>query len=170
MMRNTQEIYFAGGFHGASAWSLRDRSRPRQWGSTDSLQSAYDGYAECVHTTFDPAEVTLQQLIEYFFEIIDPFSLNRQGKDAGPKYRTGIYSTDSTHLQQAKAYINSRKDASQIAVEILPLTNYVTSAAEHQGRLTRCHIPKELLHKYRRKSGAPSFSWSTSGTAPANDS
>jgi peptide-methionine (S)-S-oxide reductase len=48
----------------------------------------------------------------------------------------------------------SRKDADHIAVEVLPLTNYIPRYPEHQDRLTRCpedacHLPKELLYKYR---------------------
>jgi peptide-methionine (S)-S-oxide reductase len=51
----------------------------------------------------------------------------------------------------------SREDAERIAMEVLPLTNYVRSDEEHQDRLTRCpedtcHLPRELLHKYRRCS------------------
>ena len=55
---------------------------------------------------------------------------------------------------QLSQWIASRKDADRIAVEVLPLTNYIPSDPEHQDRLTRCpedtcHIPKSLLHKYK---------------------
>lgn len=90
----------------------------------------------------------------YFFEIIDPYSVNKQGPDVGEKYRTGVYSDDPDHLEQAKAFIAARSDADRIVVEVLPLTNYVRSADEHQDRLARCpddycHIPREVLHRYR---------------------
>ncbi len=54
----------------------------------------------------------------------------------------------------AKAFIAARDDKKRIVVEVLPLTNYVRSADEHQDRLTRCpddycHIPKEQLEKYK---------------------
>ncbi|MDF5104142.1 peptide-methionine (S)-S-oxide reductase, partial [Vibrio parahaemolyticus] len=57
----------------------------------------------------------------------------------------------------AKAFIAARPDADKIAVEVLPLTNYVPSDDEHQDRLTNfpndyCHIPLDLLHKYRDNS------------------
>ena len=116
--------------------------------------SEYDGYAECVRTVFDPAKVTVSRLIEYLFEIIDPNSINQQGPDVGQKYRTGVYSKIEAHLNEAKLWIASREDAGRIAVEVLPLTNYIPSDPEHQDRLTRCpedtcHIPKSLLHKYK---------------------
>ena len=43
----------------------------------------YDGYAECVRTIFDPNQVTVARLVEYLFEIIDPYSLYKQGPDVG---------------------------------------------------------------------------------------
>ena len=159
--QNTQEIFFAGG----CLWGVQEYLRHlpgvvateagRANGTTQNLQGVYDGYAECVRTQFDPAAVSLEQLIAYFFEIIDPYSLNQQGQDVGEKYRTGIYSKDPDHLKQAKAWLQARADAAQIAVEILPLSNYIKSAEEHQDRLTRCptdtcHLPEELLQKYRK--------------------
>ncbi len=93
--------------------------------------------------------------MDYLFEIIDPYSVNRQGEDVGEKYRTGVYSADPRHLKVARTLIDNRSDADRIAVEILPLTNYVRSADEHQDRLERCpddycHIPKTLLDKYKQ--------------------
>ena len=100
----------------------------------------------------------LQSLIEHLFEIIDPYSLNKQGVDVGKKYRTGLYSTNPGHLEEARAFIDSRKDRDKIVVEVLPLTNYVRSAEEHQHHLERypedcsyCHIPDEVLNKYRNQ-------------------
>ena len=92
--------------------------------------------------------------MEYLFEIIDPYSINQQGPDIGEKYRTGVYSKTEAHLNEAKQWISSRKDSDRIAVEVLPLTNYIPSDPEHQDRLTRCpedacHLPKSLLHKYK---------------------
>ncbi|ONI44697.1 methionine sulfoxide reductase A [Candidatus Epulonipiscioides gigas] len=131
-----------------------DTEAGRANGLTNILDGEYDGYAECVKTTFDPKIINLCQLIDYFFEIIDPYSLNKQGIDIGKKYRTGIYSNNEQHLEIAKKYINDRSDREKIVVEVLDLNNYVKSAAEHQDRLDKypndyCHIPKELLNKYK---------------------
>ncbi|PIC59209.1 methionine sulfoxide reductase A [Sporosarcina sp. P12(2017)] len=122
-------------------------------GSGCTLEGDYDGYAECVKTEFDPTVVTIKRLMEYLFEIIDPYSLNKQGADIGEKYRTGIYSENPEHLKEAKAFLKDRSDADRIVVEVLPLTNYVRSADEHQDRLATCptdycHIPDRLLNKY----------------------
>ncbi|EPP24268.1 peptide-methionine (S)-S-oxide reductase [Vibrio fluvialis] len=157
-----EEIYFAGG----CLWGVQEFMRHlpgvthteagRANGTTDTTQSEYDGYAECVRTQFDPAQVSVEQLMDYLFEIIDPYSINKQGIDVGPKYRTGVYSDNSAHLERAIKYISERPDADKIAVEVLPLTNYVRSDDEHQDRLTLhpddyCHIPVDLLHKYRNQ-------------------
>ncbi|WP_411843802.1 peptide-methionine (S)-S-oxide reductase [Salinicoccus sp. HZC-1] len=123
-------------------------------GASQTLEGEYDGYAECVKTEFDPAVVTIRELTGYLFEIINPYSLNKQGQDVGEKYRTGIYSEKPEHLKEARAFISGRNDHDRIAVEVLPLTKYVRSAEEHQDRLTRCpndycHIPEEILNKYK---------------------
>ena len=153
-------VYFAGG----CLWGVQKfiKTLPgvgfteagRANGKTNILDSDYDGYVECVKTEFDPSIVTIGQLMDYFFEIIDPYSLNKQGEDIGEKYRTGVYSNNQKHLEEAKAYISKRSDCDKIVVEVLPLTNYVRSAEEHQDRLTKCpndycHIPKEKLKKYK---------------------
>lgn len=155
-----QEIYFAGG----CLWGVQEFMRHlpgvmsteagRVNGSSDTTSTPYDGYAECVRTLFDPLQVSIAQLMDFFFEIIDPYSLNKQGDDVGEKYRTGVYSTNADHLSQAKQYIAQRSDADKIVVEVLPMLNYVKSDLEHQDRLTNhpndyCHIPLDLLHKYK---------------------
>ncbi|WP_447401305.1 peptide-methionine (S)-S-oxide reductase [Vibrio harveyi] len=158
-----EEIYFAGG----CLWGVQEFMRHlpgvisteagRANGTTDNTQTEYDGYAECVKTQFAPEQVSVETLMGYLFEIIDPHSVNKQGEDVGEKYRTGVYSQNEQHLAIAKAFIAARPDAEKIAVEVLPLTNYVPSDDEHQDRLTRfpndyCHIPLDLLHKYKNPS------------------
>ena len=153
-------IYFAGG----CLWGVQEfikhlpgvvaTEAGRANGLTDTTRGTYDGYAECVKVSFCPSTVNLNELISYFFEIIDPYSINKQGDDVGKKYRTGIYSKQSSHLKTGIEYINRRGDANKIVVEILPMLNYVKSDEEHQERLARfpndyCHIPKEILHKYK---------------------
>jgi peptide-methionine (S)-S-oxide reductase len=153
-------IFFAGG----CLWGVQEfikhlpgviaTEAGRANGLTDSTKNSYDGYAECVKVIFTPNAVNVIELIGYFFEIIDPYSINKQGEDVGKKYRTGIYSKQSSHLKTAIEYITRRDDADKVVVEILPLLNYVKSDAQHQERLTRfpndyCHIPKKILHKYK---------------------
>ena len=157
---NPEEIYLAGG----CLWGVQEFVRylpgvilteaGRANGNSNANKSDYDGYAECVRTVFDPIQVSVARLVKYLFEIIDPYSLNKQGPDIGPKYRTGIYSKTEKHLQEARSWISNREDAEHIAVEVLALSNFVSSVSEHQNRLTRYpnekyHIPRMVLHKYR---------------------
>ncbi|WP_404339563.1 peptide-methionine (S)-S-oxide reductase [Pseudoalteromonas mariniglutinosa] len=155
-----ETLYFAGG----CLWGVQEFMKHlpgvittevgRANGTRKTITCEYDGYAECVKVTFDTGVVTLNQLINYFFEIIDPYSINRQGDDVGEKYRTAIFSKDHNHLKIAREYIKHRDDAANIVVKVELLTNYVASDAEHQDRLSRfpddyCHIPLDLLHKYK---------------------
>lgn len=152
-------IYFAGGcLWGVQAFiktlpGVKITEAGRANGKTNTLEGDYDGYAECVKTKYDPNIVSLEQLLDCFFEIIDPYSLNKQGSDVGRKYRTGVYSKNQKHLEKTRSYIKKRVDCDKIVVEVLPLTNYIKSAEEHQDRLEKCpddycHIPKNLLNKY----------------------
>ena len=160
MEKKTEEIYLAGG----CLWGVQEfiRHLPgvltteagRANGSSQSINGSYDGYAECVRVSFNTDTLSVARLMEYLFEIIDPYSDDRQGPDMGKRYRTGVYSREDTHLAQAREFIESREDALMIAIEILPLTNYLRSEDEHQDRLKNfpedaCHLPKEILHKYR---------------------
>lgn len=159
-LSENETLYFAGG----CLWGVQEfvkhlpgvisTEAGRANGTTNTTNSAYDGYAECVKIQFDPKRVSVATLMHYFFEIIDPYSKNKQGQDVGEKYRTGLYSENSEHLAQARDFIAKRSDQAQIVVEVLPLLNYVKSDDEHQDRLTRfpqdyCHIPLDLLHKYK---------------------
>lgn len=156
-------IYLAGG----CLWGVQHfmRSVPgvisteagRANGASNSLEGDYDGYAECVKVTFDETLTSARKMTEHLFEIIDPYSVNKQGVDVGLKYRTGVYSESPDHLEAARDYINSRGDRDKIVVEVLPLTNYVRSADEHQDRLERfpedcsyCHIADDVMNKYRK--------------------
>ncbi|MGJ8549606.1 peptide-methionine (S)-S-oxide reductase [Winogradskyella wichelsiae] len=133
-------------------------------GTTYSTKTPYDGYAECVKTSFDINSVSVEELIYYLLEIIDPFSINQQGNDIGKKYRTGIYSSNQNHLikvknciKQIEETLNAKnKTFKTIAIEVLPITNFVPSDTKHQDRLTShpedysyCHIPLNVLHKYK---------------------
>ncbi|MEC2158890.1 peptide-methionine (S)-S-oxide reductase [Virgibacillus halodenitrificans] len=153
-------IYFAGGcLWGVQAFiktlpgvSFTEAGRAN--GTSHTLDGDYDGYAECVKTEFDPTVVTIKELMSYFLEIIDPYSVNKQGQDVGEKYRTGVYSENPDHLKEAEEFLREREDYDRIVVEVLPLTNYVKSAEEHQDRLAKCpndycHIPEALLNKYK---------------------
>ena len=158
---SNQEIYLAGG----CLWGVQEFFRyipgvisteaGRANGSSQSTDGTYDGYAECVRIFFDSDQLSANDLIKHLFEIIDPYSINKQGPDSGRQYRTGVYSRSEAHLLVAREFIEQREDSPNIAVEVLPLDNYVKSHMKHQDRLMRmpndpCHLPKDLLYKYRK--------------------
>lgn len=155
-----ETVYLAGGcLWGVQAFvktlpGVKSTEAGRANGTSHLLEADYDGYAECVKTEFDPSVVSIHELMGHLFEIIDPYSVNKQGEDVGKKYRTGLYSENPVHLKEAQAFIDKRTDSERIAVEVLPLTNYVKSAVEHQDRLARCpddycHIPEEIMNRYK---------------------
>ena len=158
-----ETVYFAGGcLWGTQAFfnTIPGVIQTEAWranGTSKCLDAPYDGYAECVKIHFDPAKTSILMLMDYLFEMINPYSLNQQGQDKGQKYRTGVYSESSKHLNEAKDYIKRREDAKQVMVEVQPLSNYVKSAEEHQNHLEKfpedyylCHVPPVLLNKYKK--------------------
>ncbi len=94
------------------------------------------GHAEVVRVTFDPARITLREVLEIFFVVHDPTTLNRQGNDSGTQYRSGIYF--ETPQQEAVAReVLAEMAASgvyrqRIVTELLPLANYSRAEAYHQ--------------------------------------
>ena len=151
-----ETIYLAGGcLWGVQAFvktlpGVVKTEAGRANGDTTTLDGPYDGYVECVKTEFDPNRTSVEALMAALFDVIDPYAVNRQGDDVGPKYRTGVYSTCEAHLQKARQFIAQRADAPKIKVEVCALSRYVPSAPEHQDHLDHfpndyCHIPRHLF-------------------------
>jgi peptide-methionine (S)-S-oxide reductase len=94
------------------------------------------GHAECVQVTFDPAVLSLEKLLQIFFELHDPTTLNRQGPDRGTQYRSGIYYTTDEQkavAEKVKAEAGkSGKFKSPIVTEIAKLENYSKAESYHQ--------------------------------------
>ena len=106
-----EEIYLAGG----CLWGVQEYLRHvpgikqtevgRANGSTQQLDGDYDGYAECVKTQFDPKIISLETLISCYFEIIDPYSVNKQGIDANEHQdRLQNFPDDYCHIPKDKLY------------------------------------------------------------------
>ena len=111
------------------------------------------GHAETVRIDYDPAVIRLPELLEYYFMVIDPLSVNRQGHDEGIQYRTGIYYTDETQLPEIRAVFaaQEKKAGAKLAVELEPLRNFFPAEEYHQKYLDKnpggyCHIPGSYLH------------------------
>lgn len=94
------------------------------------------GHAEVVRVRFDPQRISYQQLLEVFFTIHDPTTLNRQGHDEGTQYRSGIYTHNAQQAQQARAMIEqltiSKIFRGAIVTEVAPVENYHPAEAYHQ--------------------------------------
>ena len=124
------------------------------------------GHAETVKVDFDDKVISLEDLLIYYFRIIDPVSVNKQGNDVGTQYRTGIYYTDESQLPVIKAAIEreQRKYNEKIAVEVLPIENFYSAEEYHQDYLDKnpngyCHInlgladePIVRSEKYKRET------------------
>ena len=110
------------------------------------------GHAETVRIAYDPKKISLTQLLEYYFLVIDPLSVNRQGGDCGIQYRTGIYYTDPGQLQEIEAVYRAeeKKTGAKLAVELMPLKNFFPAEEYHQKYLDKnpggyCHIPARFF-------------------------
>ncbi len=94
------------------------------------------GHNEVVKLVYDPAQVSTRELLEIFFVIHDPTTLNRQGHDVGTQYRSGIYFTTPEQADVAKALIaelNAAQAFGQpIVTEVEPLANYSAAEDYHQ--------------------------------------
>ena len=84
------------------------------------------GHAETVKVTYDESKMTLTDLLNYYFMVIDPVSVNKQGNDVGIQYRTGIYYTDESQLDEIRAVYDEqeKKIGQALAVELEPIRNF----------------------------------------------
>ncbi len=105
------------------------------------------GHAETVKVEYDDALLGLPFLLERYYDVIDPVSVNRQGGDHGPQYRTGIYYTDEADRPVIRASIAAlqEKYAQPIAIEVESLRNFYPAEDYHQKYLDKnpggyCHI------------------------------
>lgn len=116
----------------------------------------HTGHAETVRVSYDPAVIPLSDLLDIFFTIIDPTSLNRQGGDMGRQYRTGIYyetPADLPVIQAAVARVQMKYEK-PVVTEVLPLVNYFPAEDYHQKYLEKnpegyCHVDFSSLPKSR---------------------
>lgn len=92
------------------------------------------GHNEVVRVVYDPQRISLRELLEIFFVIHDPTTLNRQGNDAGTQYRSGIYLSDEADRAVAQHVLNEVNTAlaGRVVTELEPLSNYTPAEAYHQ--------------------------------------
>jgi peptide-methionine (S)-S-oxide reductase len=104
--------------------------------SYEAVCNGDTGHAEVVKLTFDPAQVSLRQILEIFFVVHDPTQRNRQGNDVGTQYRSGIYYTSQDQKQVAEDIIaeltREHAHGKPIVTEVQPLANYWPAEDYHQ--------------------------------------
>ena len=115
-----------------SGYSNGQASQP----SYEEVCSGRTGSNEVVKLTYDPEDITLREILEIFFVIHDPTTLNRQGNDAGTQYRSGIYYSTLEQKQVADDFIRQLSQDKTfdkpIVTEVLPVAHYWPAEAYHQ--------------------------------------
>ncbi len=108
----------------------------------DLVSTGRTGHAESILITFDPAKISYGQLLKIFFSVAhDPTTLNRQGPDAGPQYRSAIFYVDGEQKRVAEAYIRQLEAARvfprPIVTQLAPLDKFYTAEGYHQDFASR---------------------------------
>ena len=166
----TQRAVLAGGCF----WGMQDLIR-RQPGvvatrvgytggeNENATYRNHPGHAEAIEIVFDPAKTSYRDLLEFFFQIHDPSTRNRQGNDVGTSYRSAIFYVDDEQKRVAEDTI-ADVDASglwpgKVVTEVTPVGPFWEAEPEHQDYLQRipwgytCHFPRPGW-KLPRRAGA----------------
>lgn len=109
-------------------------------------------HAEAIEILFDPDRITYRRLLEVFFQIHDPTTLNRQGNDRGLSYRSAIYYADEAQQAEALRTIADVEASGlwpgKVVTEVEPVGDFWEAEPEHQDYLERipngytCHFPR----------------------------
>lgn len=168
---NLHTIYLAGGcFWGIEAYmkklpGVRDTDVGYANGNTENPtyeQVCYDntGHAETVKVVYAPALISTEQLLDGFFKVVDPTSINRQGNDRGSQYRSGIYYVDEADKAIAESAAARQKEnyKDPVVTEILPLNQFYLAEDYHQDYLDKnpggyCHINLNAADEFIGEEG-----------------
>jgi peptide-methionine (S)-S-oxide reductase len=162
---------------GGCFWGMQDLIRKRD--GVISTRVGYTGgdvplatyrnhgtHAEGIEVIFDPEILSYRDILELFFQIHDPTTLNRQGNDVGLSYRSAIYFVDDTQRRVALDTIADVEASGlwpgKVVTEVVPVGAFWEAEPEHQDYLERfpngytCHFPraKWVLPKRNAKSQA----------------
>ncbi|MCD1146953.1 peptide-methionine (S)-S-oxide reductase MsrA [Peptoniphilus sp. KCTC 25270] len=103
--------------------------------------------AEGVSLSYDENIISLKEILNHFYRIIDPFSLNRQKMDIGTQYRTGLYYTNEEEKLEFEQFLKEKQklEKRKIVIEVEPLENFYLGEEYHQRYLQKnpngyCHI------------------------------
>ncbi len=169
---NIKTIYLAGGcFWGIEAFfskinGIVNTQTGYANGKSCIIKPTYEevctkdtGFAETVLIEYNYKKITLANILEMYFEIVDPTTKNRQGFDVGTQYRSGIYYSDKSDLPIIEAVIEYQQKffSEPIAVEVKKLENFYPAEEYHQKYLDKnpqgyCHIDLSNVKKYKNVS------------------
>lgn len=158
-MDNLKKAYLAGGCF----WGMEDLFRVRPGikdtevgylgGKNDHpTYRNHPGHAEGIELTYDPAETSFKEILDYFFRIHNPTTVNRQGNDIGSSYRSAIFFQNAEEKETAEAMIDlvnsSAKWKAHVVTTLEPLTRFWPAEPNHQDYLVRnpngytCHAER----------------------------
>lgn len=162
-IKNKNEIYLAGGcFWGVEGYfkkisGIIDTSVGYANGKTKDTnyeKIKNTDHSETVKIIYNQDKISLQDILEHYFRIIDPTSINQQGNDKGRQYRTGIYYTDQNDKIIIDEIIKQKQEIynKKIAVEVQAIKNFILAEDYHQDYLDKnptgyCHINIALANK-----------------------
>ncbi len=122
----------------------------------------HGNHAEGIEITFDPAILSYRKILEFFFQIHDPTTKNRQGNDMGPSYRSAIYFVDEAQRLSALDTIADVNASGlwpgKVVTEVEPVSDFWDAEPEHQNYLLRypegytCHFARPGWVLPKRKS------------------
>jgi len=125
----------------------------------EQVCSGETGFVETVHVVYDASVISLDFLLDLFFDAIDPTTKDKQGHDIGNQYRSGIYYIDDADVEviQAVTHREQCKCTAPIVTEVLPFQNFYTAEEYHQKYLDKnptgyCHIGPDLFAKAKAAS------------------
>ena len=163
MFVKQQVIYLAGGcFWGVEAFISRLKGVNQTevgYANGRDLAPTYEkvctgrtGHAECVKVTYNPKIISLEEILENFFKIIDPYVLNRQGPDIGTQYRTGIYWQEDSQKTIVLKFLSAKQKLSskRIHTEAHAIGSFYPAEEYHQKYLEKnpqgyCHVDLNLI-------------------------
>lgn len=130
----------------------------------ESVCTGLTNATEAVHVRYNDREIALSFLLEMFYLIVDPTSVNRQGNDTGTQYRSGIYYTDSTDLPIIDKSIRmlQSKYRKPLAIEVSQSHSFYSAEEYHQEYLGKnpggyCHVRPEMFSKAKSAQCPPSL-------------
>jgi methionine-S-sulfoxide reductase len=120
----------------------------------EQVKTGSTGHAEAIEIEFDPAKVTFEDILKYFFKLHDPTTANRQGNDIGSQYRSAIFYHDEDQRKVAEK-VKSLVDSSgawkkPLVTEIIPASKFYPAEGYHQDYLQKeprgytCHWVREI--------------------------